>query len=119
MPTRRRVVALTFNAAWQTEGLDTVLHVLHHDHTPATFFLTGDFADRHPAAARAIAKAGHGIGNHSYSHPHFPALRSAQRAAEVPRADRAIRTPPAPPRSRSSASRTAKQARRRSPRSTP
>ncbi|MCQ4045776.1 polysaccharide deacetylase family protein [Streptantibioticus rubrisoli] len=92
MPTRQRVVALTFNAAWDVEGLDTVLRVLRRYHVPATFFLTGDFADRHPAAARAIAKAGYGIGNHSYSHPHFQALRPAQGAAEVLRADHAIRT---------------------------
>lgn len=92
MPTQQRVVALTFNAAWETEGLDTVLRVLRRCHAPATFFLTGDFADRHPEAARAIAAAGHGIGNHSYSHPHFETLQPGERAAEVLRADRAIRT---------------------------
>ncbi|MEV4432575.1 polysaccharide deacetylase family protein [Streptomyces sp. NPDC049585] len=91
MPTRARVVALTFNAAWETEGLDTVLEVLRRQHAPATFFLTGDFADRHPDAARAIAAAGHGIGNHSYNHPHFETLQPGERAAEVLRADRALR----------------------------
>ncbi|WP_269859542.1 polysaccharide deacetylase family protein [Streptomyces sp. RPT161] len=92
MPTQRRVVALTFNAAWDVEGVDTTLDVLRRYHVPATFFLTGDFADRHPAAARAIAAAGYGIGNHSYSHPHFETLRPGERAAEVLRADHAIRT---------------------------
>ncbi|GAA2719621.1 polysaccharide deacetylase family protein [Streptomyces luteosporeus] len=91
MPTRAHVVALTFNAAWDVEGIDTVLDVLRRRGAPATFFLTGDFADRHPSAARAIAAAGHGIGNHSYSHPHFEALRPQERAAEVLRADRAVR----------------------------
>lgn len=91
MPTQRREVALTFNAAWETEGLDTVLGVLRRYHAPATFFLTGDFADRHPEAVRAITAAGHGIGNHSYSHPHFETLQPGERAAEVLRADRAIR----------------------------
>ncbi|MFF4951275.1 polysaccharide deacetylase family protein [Streptomyces chattanoogensis] len=91
MRTQRRVVALTFNAAWDVGGITRVLGVLRRYHAPATFFLTGDFADRHPAAARAIAEAGHGIGNHSYSHPHFETLKPGRRAAEVLRADHAIR----------------------------
>ncbi|GHF70246.1 deacetylase [Streptomyces mashuensis] len=89
--TDRRIVALTFNAAWNTDGIGTVLAVLRERHTPATFFLTGDFAERHPAAARSLAAAGHGIGNHSYSHPHFGDLTPGERAADVLKADRAIR----------------------------
>nr|WP_241265931.1 polysaccharide deacetylase family protein [Streptomyces boncukensis] len=92
MPTRRRVVALTFNAAWNTEGIPSVLGTLRRRGAPATFFLTGDFAVRHPGAARGLAEAGHGIGNHSYSHPYFARLRPAQRAAEVLAADTALRT---------------------------
>ncbi|MBT2386273.1 polysaccharide deacetylase family protein [Streptomyces sp. ISL-11] len=91
MPTSRPVVALTFNAAWDETGLDTVLDVLRRRNVPATFFLTGEFAERHPGAARAMA-AEHGIGNHSYSHPLFDRLTRAEAAAEVLRADRAIRT---------------------------
>ncbi|MGI5336354.1 polysaccharide deacetylase family protein [Streptomyces sp. CA-181903] len=89
--TGRRLVALTFNAAWNTDGIGTVLAVLRQHHAPATFFLTGDFAERHPAAARSLAAAGHGIGNHSFSHPHFGELTPRERAAEVLSADRAIR----------------------------
>ncbi|MEV8532436.1 polysaccharide deacetylase family protein [Streptomyces sp. NPDC051211] len=89
--TGSRVVALTFNAAWNDKGLATVLDVLGRHRAPATFFLTGDFADRHPAAARTIAAAGHGLGNHSYGHPYFADLTEAERADEVLDADRAIR----------------------------
>ncbi|MEU9115132.1 polysaccharide deacetylase family protein [Streptomyces sp. NPDC048483] len=91
MRTRRRVMALTFNAAWNEKGIATVLGVLRRRHAPATFFLTGDFAHRYPAQARTLAAAGHGIGNHSYSHPHFAALRPSERAADVLKADRALR----------------------------
>ncbi|MFD9632800.1 polysaccharide deacetylase family protein [Streptomyces violascens] len=69
LPTTARTVALTFNAAWDEQGLDTVLKVLRQQRASATSFLTGQFAERHPAAARAIAEAGHGIANHSYSPP--------------------------------------------------
>ncbi|MFF8258963.1 polysaccharide deacetylase family protein [Streptomyces virginiae] len=91
LPTSRRVVALTFNAAWDEAGIDTVLAELRRRGLPATFFPTGAFADAHPAAVRTIGAA-HGLGNHSYSHPHFEGLGTAQRVEEVRRADAAIRT---------------------------
>ncbi len=90
LPTSRKVVALTFNAAWDESGLDTVLGELRRRKLPATFFPTGDFADSHPAAVRAMGAA-HGLGNHSYSHPYFEDLSTQERAAEVSRADTAIR----------------------------
>ncbi|GAA3008716.1 polysaccharide deacetylase family protein [Kitasatospora sp. NPDC057738] len=91
LPTAERVLALTFNAAWNETGLDTVLAVLRDRDAPATFFPTGEFADRHPRAVRAIAAAGHGLGNHSYSHPDFSTLDADRARAEVHRADTAIR----------------------------
>ncbi|MGW7081674.1 polysaccharide deacetylase family protein [Streptomyces sp. NPDC054866] len=91
IPTSERVVALTFNAAWDEGGLDTVLKVLRQQKAPATFFLTGHFAERHPTAARAITTAGHGVGNHSHSHPPFGELTRPERTQEIELADRAIR----------------------------
>ncbi|MEU7582648.1 polysaccharide deacetylase family protein [Streptomyces sp. NPDC041068] len=91
IPTEEKLVALTFNAAWNESGLDAVLKVLRQQKAPATFFLTGQFAERHPDAARSIAAAGHGIGNHSHSHPRFEVLTPAERAQEVHDADTAIR----------------------------
>ncbi|WP_405827939.1 polysaccharide deacetylase family protein [Streptomyces sp. NBC_00105] len=91
LPTSRKVVALTFNAAWDEAGLDTVLAELRRRKLPATFFPTGEFADAHPAAVRAMGAA-HGLGNHSYSHPYFGDISTAERAEEVRRADAAIRT---------------------------
>lgn len=89
--TRRRVLAVTFNAAWNDAGLTQVLAELAGRHTPATFFLTGDFAGRHPEAVRTIAAAGHGLGNHSHSHPHFADVTAARRRREVRAAERALR----------------------------
>ncbi|MFF4329084.1 polysaccharide deacetylase family protein [Streptomyces sp. NPDC001591] len=88
LPTSRRVVALTFNAAWDESGLGTVLAELRRRKAPATFFPTG----ARPAAVRAMAEAGHGLGNHSYSHPYFDDLSTRERAREVRAADAAIRT---------------------------
>ncbi|MCB5906219.1 polysaccharide deacetylase family protein [Streptomyces sp. SF28] len=90
IPTTRRVVALTFNAAWDETGVAEALAVLRGRREPATFFLTGRFAERHPGAVRAMA-AEQGIANHSYSHRQFGDLTTRQAADEVLRADRAIR----------------------------
>ncbi|MEU7165288.1 polysaccharide deacetylase family protein [Streptomyces morookaense] len=91
IPTTERVVALTFNAAWDEGGLAATLATLRQRAAPATFFPTGRFAERHPAAVRAMAAAGHGLGSHSYSHPHFSTLGRLAIAKEVWRADAAIR----------------------------
>ncbi|MEU4845972.1 polysaccharide deacetylase family protein [Streptomyces gilvosporeus] len=89
--TRERVVAVTFNAAWNDAGLERVLGELARRHAPATFFLTGDFAHRYPQVVKRIAAAGHGLGNHSHSHPHFKDLTAAGRRREVRTADRSLR----------------------------
>ncbi|WP_234336017.1 polysaccharide deacetylase family protein [Streptomyces sp. NRRL S-1022] len=89
--TRQRVVAVTFNAAWNDAGLDSVLRALARRHAPATFFLTGDFADRYPEVVKRLATSGYGLGNHSYSHPCFDDLTAAGRSREVRAADRALR----------------------------
>ncbi|MEU0275669.1 polysaccharide deacetylase family protein [Streptomyces sp. NPDC006307] len=95
--TCEKVVAVTFNAAWNDAGLDRVLGELARRRTPAAFFLTGEFADRNPHVVRRIAAAGHGLGNHSYSHPFFKDLTAAGRAREVLAADRALRAAGAGP----------------------
>ncbi|WP_234437844.1 polysaccharide deacetylase family protein [Streptomyces sp. WM6368] len=92
LPTSRKVLALTFNAAWDDSGIATVLGELRRRSLPATFFPTGEFAEAEPAAVRAMADAGHGLGNHSYSHPYFEDLTTAERTDEVRAADAAIRT---------------------------
>ncbi|WP_258310079.1 polysaccharide deacetylase family protein [Streptomyces sp. CG 926] len=91
LPTSRKVLALTFNAAWDVDGIDTVLAELRRRRLPATFFPTGTFAEARPAAVRSIADAGHGLGNHSYSHPYFRNLSTTERGDEVRAADEAIR----------------------------
>ncbi|MEU3352896.1 polysaccharide deacetylase family protein [Streptomyces sp. NPDC037389] len=90
VPTDRKVIALTFNAAWNEDGIARVLAVLRKERVPAMFFLTGDFADRHPRAARALA-ARHPVGSHSYSHPRFPGLSFREERREAVLAARAIR----------------------------
>ena len=60
--------ALSRGAYGATEGVPRILRLLDRYGLPATFFIPGDTADRHPDETRAIANAGHEIGHHGYLH---------------------------------------------------
>ncbi|MGJ8644969.1 MAG: polysaccharide deacetylase family protein [Luteolibacter sp.] len=51
------------------ETTPAVLDLLDEHGAKATFFLIGDRAEKHPELVREIQRRGHGIGNHSWSHP--------------------------------------------------
>jgi peptidoglycan/xylan/chitin deacetylase (PgdA/CDA1 family) len=91
IPTSRKVVALTFDAGANVDGVSSILATLAREHVPATFFLTGDFTRRYPQASRSIAGAGHRLGNHSVSHPHFPELTDSQARAQLAGAEPAVK----------------------------
>jgi peptidoglycan/xylan/chitin deacetylase (PgdA/CDA1 family) len=61
-------VALTFDDG-PSDDTQRVLDVLAERAIKATFFVVGRFVEERPAIARRIVSDGHGIGNHSYSHP--------------------------------------------------
>ncbi len=61
-------IALTFNCAWGTEGLDEIIDLLRKEDIKCTFFFVGDFAEKYPDAVRRIYNAGHETGNHSMKH---------------------------------------------------
>ena len=66
--TDEKEIALTFNCAWGTEGLDDILQLLADEDIKCTFFFVGDFAQKYPEAVRRIYNAGHETGNHSMKH---------------------------------------------------
>jgi len=78
IPTTHKVVALTFDAGANADGVSSILGTLSREHVPATFFLTGDFVTGFPAQARAIVAARERVGDHSISHPYFTSLTDAQ-----------------------------------------
>jgi peptidoglycan/xylan/chitin deacetylase (PgdA/CDA1 family) len=66
-PPHRRAMALTFDDG-PGESTAEVLSLLEQYGAKATFFVCGCHARRRPDAARAIAAAGHEIGNHTDTH---------------------------------------------------
>ena len=67
-PQNRRAVALTFDDG-PSESTPQILEILARYGVPATFFLIGANVARLRSLARAVADAGHAIGNHSQTHP--------------------------------------------------
>ena len=74
----------------ETEAL---LDLLDRYGSRATFFLVADRARAHPDLTREILRRGHGIGNHSCSHPQawFWALGRRRMAAEIDDAQATLR----------------------------
>ncbi|MCH5207974.1 MAG: polysaccharide deacetylase family protein [Oscillospiraceae bacterium] len=63
-------IAVTFDVAWENSNTAELLSILDEYDAKATFFVTGDFCDRHPKDVERFYAAGHEIGNHSDAHPH-------------------------------------------------
>lgn len=88
--TSDKFVALTLDDG-PTEVAPDVLRILADADVPATFFLNGRDLAAHPDLGRAIAAAGHEIGNHTYSHRRMVFVSPETVVAEVERTDEEIR----------------------------
>ncbi|HEY5927513.1 MAG TPA: polysaccharide deacetylase family protein [Kofleriaceae bacterium] len=86
----QRRVALTFDDGPDPLRTPALLDALAELGAPATFFLLGKRVDEHPALAARIAREGHELGNHTYSHPYLPLSRSKTVARELAATDAAI-----------------------------
>jgi peptidoglycan/xylan/chitin deacetylase (PgdA/CDA1 family) len=66
--TSEPIVALSLDDGPSPEGTELALATLDRAGARATFFLIGEFVERHPGLARRIQENGHEIANHSFSH---------------------------------------------------
>jgi peptidoglycan-N-acetylglucosamine deacetylase len=67
-PTERRAVALTFDDGPNPIFTPRILDTLAQFGARGTFFVIGRRAEQYPEIVRAIAAAGHEVGNHTYHH---------------------------------------------------
>jgi peptidoglycan-N-acetylglucosamine deacetylase len=86
--TRERALALTFDACAtkeQANGFDQkIFDILVHDKIPATIYMTGAWAEKHPGPVKQIAAADWiEVGNHSYSHPRLTLLQADRLRAQI------------------------------------
>jgi Predicted xylanase/chitin deacetylase len=76
-------VALSFDAAWGNEDTAKILEILKRHNVHVTFFMTGGWVEKYPEDVKAIAAAGHDLGNHSENHKHMSQLSKAQCEEEI------------------------------------
>jgi len=65
-----KVAYLTFDDGPTPSLTEPLLDRLAQYDASATFFLIGGHAEAHPHLVRAIARAGHMVGNHTFTHPY-------------------------------------------------
>lgn len=87
--TTDKVVALTLDDG-PTDKAPEVLKVLAEAGIPATFYLMGRDLAAHPEYGRAIAQAGHEIGNHTYNHRRMVLVSGDTVRDEIERTDAEI-----------------------------
>jgi peptidoglycan-N-acetylglucosamine deacetylase len=74
-------IALTFDDGPNDPHTLKLLEVLAKHSVRATFFMLGRYVQQRPDIARAVAQAGHVIGNHTFTHP-LLILESATRTRQ-------------------------------------
>jgi len=79
LPRGTRQLALTYDDGPNDPHTLRLLEVLARHNVRATFFLIGRFVQQSPDIVREIVKAGHVIGNHTFTHP----LLTFKSAADV------------------------------------
>lgn len=89
--TTERVVALTFDDGPAPGATDEILQMLRDQNVVATFFLNGSSIMEHPREAEKLARAGHELGNHSYSHARLIGKPLSFVRDEIERTDELIR----------------------------
>lgn len=83
-------IAVTFDCAWNDDDIDKIITVLNSHSCPATFFVTGDWAERFPEGLKKLYSAGHEIGSHSYNHTLYSTLSKDAIIADMDKCDSII-----------------------------
>ncbi len=66
---KEKEIAITFDDGPDPAYTPKILDILKRENAPATFFLIGLQTQKFPGLARRIYDEGHGIGNHTFTHP--------------------------------------------------
>ena len=91
IPTKKKLVALTFDAGGGDGGVRKILRTLRAEGVPGTFFLTGRWAEEFPDQVAAIAAAGHVLGNHTRTHRKVSTLTTSTLRSELRSTNKAVR----------------------------
>lgn len=84
-------IAITFDCAWGSEDIDSILSTLKKHSCKATFFVLGTWAEKNGDAMKKIVADGHEIGNHSYNHAHYTTLSRDKMLEDMKKANESIK----------------------------
>jgi cellulose synthase/poly-beta-1,6-N-acetylglucosamine synthase-like glycosyltransferase/peptidoglycan/xylan/chitin deacetylase (PgdA/CDA1 family) len=82
-PPPGRRIALTFDDGPDPTWTPRVAAVLREAHVPATFFMVGSQAARHPDLVRLVQRSGGEIGDHTFTHSSLSSGPMWQRKAQL------------------------------------
>jgi peptidoglycan-N-acetylglucosamine deacetylase len=85
-----KILALTYDDGPNDPWTMKLLEVLDRHQVQATFFMLGRNVRQRPELARAVAQAGHAIGNHSFTHPNLIFASDAKLRQELEETSKAI-----------------------------
>ncbi|HET7035088.1 MAG TPA: polysaccharide deacetylase family protein [Thermomicrobiaceae bacterium] len=85
IPTSEKVIALTFDAGSDRGYASRILDTLADTGVKASFGMTGIWAQQNPDLVKRMVADGHQLINHSWDHPDFTQISSAQRADQLQR----------------------------------
>lgn len=91
LPIKKRLIALTFDAGANADGVRSIRRTLRRRNVKATFFLTGRFVQSFPVKSRRLADRDL-VGNHTMTHPDLTTLSDQRVVDEVRAAEAEIRT---------------------------
>jgi peptidoglycan-N-acetylglucosamine deacetylase len=90
LPPGSRQLALTYDDGPNDPDTLQLIDVLARHEVKATFFVLGKFVQQKPHIVRALAAAGHVIGNHSWDHPRLVFASNAELRRQIQRTQAAI-----------------------------
>ena len=79
-PRGSKQIALTYDDGPNDPHTLKLLEVLAKHDVHATFFMIGRYVRQRPDIAREVARAGHAVGNHTFTHPLLIFESAARRA---------------------------------------
>ena len=89
-------ISITFDCAWGSEDIESIIKTLSKHNCKATFFVLGTWAENNPDAIKKLVEAGHEIGCHSYNHIYYTSLSANEILEDIKKCNDAIISAGAP-----------------------
>ncbi|MFC7061864.1 polysaccharide deacetylase family sporulation protein PdaB [Halobacillus seohaensis] len=80
------LISLTFNISWGNNKVHDILKVLEAHEAKATFFLGGEWAERHPDIVKKIHEGNHEIGMMGYAYESYLDLEPHEMKQDIQKA---------------------------------